>query len=221
MSEFGNAKILGGVGAILMLVGGFVPTGLLSIVGLILVFLAIKQISEAYKDQPIFKNFLLFVVLNIIATVALVVILFASIGGLSYFSAFSTGEYTDPTAMFEELSSVIAICIIGWVIFWILNIIASLYLRKSFDSIAQHTRVDLFKTTGFVYFIGALLLVIGIGAFVILIADIIMIIAFFQLPDTLTASGTQQTGRMCPNCGRPIQMDAQVCPYCGKDFRPK
>lgn len=27
------------------------------------------------------------------------------------------------------------------------------------------------------------------------------------------------TGRMCPNCGRPIPMDAQVCPYCGKDFR--
>jgi hypothetical protein len=26
-------------------------------------------------------------------------------------------------------------------------------------------------------------------------------------------------GRMCPNCGRPIPMDASVCPYCGKDFR--
>jgi hypothetical protein len=28
----------------------------------------------------------------------------------------------------------------------------------------------------------------------------------------------QGTGRMCPNCGRPIPMDAQVCPYCGKNF---
>jgi len=25
-------------------------------------------------------------------------------------------------------------------------------------------------------------------------------------------------GRVCPNCGRPIPMDAKVCPYCGKDF---
>lgn len=36
--------------------------------------------------------------------------------------------------------------------------------------------------------------------------------------------GPQQTsgpGRVCPNCGRPIPMDAQVCPYCGKDFRQK
>ena len=26
-------------------------------------------------------------------------------------------------------------------------------------------------------------------------------------------------GRMCPNCGRPIPMDARVCPYCGKNFQ--
>jgi len=25
-------------------------------------------------------------------------------------------------------------------------------------------------------------------------------------------------GRVCPACGRPIPMDAQVCPYCGKNF---
>ncbi len=38
----------------------------------------------------------------------------------------------------------------------------------------------------------------------------------------LINSGTQQnnSGRICPTCGRPIPMDAQVCPYCGKDFRP-
>jgi hypothetical protein len=27
------------------------------------------------------------------------------------------------------------------------------------------------------------------------------------------------TGRICPNCGRPIPFDAMICPYCGKDFR--
>ena len=37
----------------------------------------------------------------------------------------------------------------------------------------------------------------------------------------LIQSGTQlnNSGRMCPNCGKPIPMDANVCPYCGKDFR--
>ena len=26
------------------------------------------------------------------------------------------------------------------------------------------------------------------------------------------------SGRMCPNCGRPIPMDARACPYCAKKF---
>jgi len=30
---------------------------------------------------------------------------------------------------------------------------------------------------------------------------------------------SNQPSRYCPNCGRPIPMDAVVCPYCGKDFR--
>jgi RNA polymerase subunit RPABC4/transcription elongation factor Spt4 len=32
--------------------------------------------------------------------------------------------------------------------------------------------------------------------------------------------GRAATGRICPNCGRPIPMDANLCPYCGKNFQP-
>ena len=32
------------------------------------------------------------------------------------------------------------------------------------------------------------------------------------------ASQVQQPERRCPNCGRPIPMDARVCPYCSKKF---
>ena len=28
----------------------------------------------------------------------------------------------------------------------------------------------------------------------------------------------KQSERMCPNCGRPIPMDANICPYCGRKF---
>jgi hypothetical protein len=27
--------------------------------------------------------------------------------------------------------------------------------------------------------------------------------------------------RHCPNCGRPIPLDARICPYCKKDFEQK
>jgi len=30
----------------------------------------------------------------------------------------------------------------------------------------------------------------------------------------------QGQGRVCPSCGRPIPMDAQVCPYCANKFGP-
>ena len=221
MGDFGNAKILGGIGAILMLVGGlvydFVP-----IIGLIMVFLAIKQIADAFKDEAIFKNFLLFVILYVIATVAIVGILFYSIGELSYLSSIDYSETTDTSAFFDEFSDVLIICLSGWIIFWILNIIGALFLKKSFESIAQYTKVDLFKTTALVFLIGAVLLVIGIGAFIIFIAEILMIVAFFQLPDSLSEVGMGEgSGRVCPGCGRPIPIDAVVCPYCGRDFRPK
>jgi predicted nucleic acid-binding Zn ribbon protein len=39
-------------------------------------------------------------------------------------------------------------------------------------------------------------------------------------PNLINALPQQySSGRICPNCGRPIPMDSQVCPYCGKDFR--
>ena len=39
-------------------------------------------------------------------------------------------------------------------------------------------------------------------------------------PNLINAAPQQNnSGRICPNCGRPIPMDANVCPFCGKDFR--
>ena len=54
---------------------------------------------------------------------------------------------------------------------------------------------------------------------VILLGIIGIIIWLIVRPPIGGKPGQQPgTGRMCPNCGRPIPMDAQVCPYCGKNF---
>jgi hypothetical protein len=37
-----------------------------------------------------------------------------------------------------------------------------------------------------------------------------------ELKPLLTGHST--TGRICPNCGRPIPWDARICPYCAKPF---
>jgi uncharacterized membrane protein len=226
MGDLGSAKTLGGVGAILMLVGVFVP--FLSIVGLILVFMGVKSISETVNNPKIKSDFILSVVLGIVAIILVFVAPFAAFGG---FGLFTSMNYTNP---FEEMGGALAICLVLWIIAVIFYILSSLYLKKSFEGIASHTKVDMFKTAGMVYFIGAILMFILIGAFIMLISYILMIVAFFSLPDNLQQVGApgqgqpaypqqpqqpQQTGRICPACGRPIPMDAQVCPYCGKDFR--
>jgi len=71
------------------------------------------------------------------------------------------------------------------IIGWIFILISALYLKKSYYSIAKYTKVHLFRTTGLVYFIGAITLIFVVGVFVIFIAKILEIIAFYSLPRKL------------------------------------
>jgi uncharacterized membrane protein len=244
MGELTSAKTIGGVGALLMLIGGILSVipliaiigWVLPIVGFIMVAIAVKNISDLVNDKAIFSNFIVFIIMNIIAIIALVAILAIAIGG---FALTSIGDFTNPQSFTSDLNlgGFLALCIVGFIVYYILYILAAVFLKKSFDGIGTYTKVDLFKTTGLIYLIGAILVIIGIGFFIIFIAQIIMIIAFFSLPDapppltsppqqtyqsqqvTQPQPPPQQTpGRICPDCGRPIPNDARVCPYCGKKF---
>ena len=85
--------------------------------------------------------------------------------------------------------------------------------------------------------IGAILLILGlifviftffigiICAWPLLLVGLIFLILGLALPNQKTETYPQQSqqtpqggGRVCPNCGRPIPMDANICPYCGKKF---
>ncbi len=229
MGDLKNAKILGGIGALLMLVGWIIPTAgfLIVLVGLVLLFLGVKNIAEETKDNSIFNNYLYYFICTFISIIVVFAVLFytfATVGGIAYLTSFESVDMTNPSAVFDYISPFLVGCAVAFLIGWIFVIIGAFYLKKSYDCITDHTKVGLFKTTGLVYLVGAFTLVIGIGIIIIFIAKIMEIIAFFSLPDNLSTdaprSSAQQTGRNCPNCGRPIPMDSQVCPYCGKDFRP-
>jgi uncharacterized membrane protein len=91
MASLGQAKSLGGVGAILVLIGGFLgaPGAILAIVGLILVLVAVKYVSEVLADQTIFNNMIIAVVLSIIGLVALVVKVLSALYSFIGFRSFS------------------------------------------------------------------------------------------------------------------------------------
>ncbi|KYK19998.1 hypothetical protein AYK25_09290 [Thermoplasmatales archaeon SM1-50] len=192
MSKLGQAKILGGIGALLSLLT-IVPTigFLLGIVGLVLIFIAVKYIADETKNHNIFQNYLMNFLFSIIAIVAIIVIMIMSFGvsgGMSWVNSLQEQNFTDPGAFWNSFGTLIGGCILALFVAWILLIISSLYLRKSYNSIAEHTKVDLFKTTGLVYFIGAITLIVIIGVFIIIIAKILEIVAFFSLPETLPAT---------------------------------
>lgn len=68
------------------------------------------------------------------------------------------------------------------VVVWVLGIIAAIFIRRSFNSIATVLNVKMFATAALLYLIGAILTIIVVGVIIALIAIILQIIAFFQIP---------------------------------------
>jgi len=187
MSKLSNAKTFGGIGALLMLIGLFISTfGVIFIIGLILVFIAIKYIADETNDHKIFDNFLYFFVCHIIIVGVFVGFAIFSLSTIDITNITQIAEnITDFSSFWAEFGTLITGCLLSLVIAWILTIIGALFLRKSFNGITEHTKVDMFKTTALVYLIGAATLIIIIGALILLIALILEIVAFFSLPDNL------------------------------------
>ena len=189
MSNIGQAKILGGIGALLTLLI-FIPNigFVLSIVGLVLVFLAVKYIADETKDHSIFQNYLMnfiFYIIAIGAIIGIMILAFGVSGGMSWITAIQPGDITDFSSFWESFGTLFIGCILAFLVAWIMLLIGALYLKKSYDRIAEHTKVDLFKTTGLVNLIGAATLIILIGAFIIIIAKILEIVSYFSLPENL------------------------------------
>ncbi len=179
-----QAKTYGGVGAILSLIGGFIPyVGFIAgIVGVILILIAVKNISVELKDSSIMHNYILYFVISIVAIIAAIASFIAFIGVDFLFNITKIGNELHGI---EALKHIIAGLLIALLLLWILMTVASSFLKRSYYSIAEKTGVDMFHTTGLLYFVGAITLIVLVGAFIIFIAKILEIIAYFSLPDEL------------------------------------
>ncbi len=161
MADLKNAKLLGGIGAILTLVGvGFI--------GFILKLLAVKNIAEATGRGEIFSKYLWAAILAIIADLVLVSAFIGSMGTLT-----------------ESPEEVIGMIGLGGLVAIVLLIAGMWLMKQSYDMIAEETGVGTFRTVAKLYIIGAILLIVIIGAFLILVAAILEIVAFFSLPDSI------------------------------------
>lgn len=70
------------------------------------------------------------------------------------------------------------------IVVWAALTFGAYYLKKAYDQIAAYTGVDMFKTAGLLYLIGAATTIVIIGLLILLVANILQAVAFFTLPDT-------------------------------------
>jgi len=231
MSSLDQAKILGGIGSILTLLG-LAPFGtgtVLVIVGWILILIALKNVSDAVQDTSIFNYAIIAAGLSIIGNAAL-----GFIFGFSIFATISRLSSSNPVGVIGSI-------ILGLLLLWVLAIIASVFLYLSFKTVASKLSVGLFSAAALIYVIGEGLTIVLIGFIIALIAQILFAVAFFSLPaqvpvgtappsTTSTQTGATLSGTMtptieatrvvgerkfCAKCGHELDPGASFCAYCG------
>ena len=187
MAALGQAKTLGGVGSILVLLGAIPIIGwLLATAGFILVLLAVKNVSEFVGEPAIFNDMIIAVPLAIVGLAVFGVIVVTAI--YSYFFLSQLGS----------VSFLIVPLIVGFVVACVFYVVSAIFIRKSYDRIGRRLNVNMFRTTGFLYLIGAVLTIIIIGLLIILIAEILQIVSFFSIPDQPRVPSQQSWGPPAP-----------------------
>jgi len=177
-----QGKSLASVGALLLIIGSFVP--FLGIVGFILLMIGLKNLSDYYKDRSIFNNALYGVLFGIIGVAAAAFILIAVIFG-GTFLGFQYGPGgQDITGITGNVFAFFGGILIALVIAFIFYILMALYLKRAFDSLAHMSGVGMFRTAGLLLLLGAILTIVLIGLVLIFVAWILLTVAFFSMPST-------------------------------------
>ena len=194
-------KTLGGVGALLMVISPFLVSGftlLVGLVGLILVLIAVKGLSDHYNEPSIFNNSLYGVILSIVGVVVFVAALFVI--ALSFFRDVLGVElstaFSDPTAfaniewteamILDNLRDHVAALVGSLVVLFVFILVSAIFYRKSLTTLAEKTGVGRFGTAGLLILIGAVLTIIVVGFLLIWVAEILLIVAFFQIREEPT-----------------------------------
>ncbi len=188
-----SSKTLGGVGALLMVIGPFLGayTGVLGLIGLILVMIALKGLSDHYNEGGIFNNALYGVIMAIIGGVVFVAVIVVAAVGLLSALGIHMSTLSDPTALsninwqelvtFDILLPHIAAIVGSLVVLFVFVVVAAIFLRRSLTILSAKTGVNMFSTTGLIMLIGAVLTIIGVGLILLWVALILLTVAFFSI----------------------------------------
>lgn len=205
--EIKNIKLLGSIGVLLAILS-IIPMGgfIFGLAGLVLVFIAMLELSKKTNNKKIYDNFFVSFIFSIVGSV---------LGGIALVSTFVLREIgffrngifyrnffdrdmrffpKEPFLMqrnwdiFNNLSigAIVTIVIFVLVIYGIL-VARAYFLKKSYEEVTKETQVEYFKTAGNLIFIGSILLIVLVGFIIYFIGYIFEIVAFFSLKEDLNA----------------------------------
>jgi uncharacterized membrane protein len=179
-----QAKLLGGLGSILLFLFWAPAIGpILAFVGLILVGVAVNQVSRAVGSRPIFDNFLYSTIAAIAGISVGVLIALGALVRLVGIENFGTFDWAGWTPSTADAISLAIYAVIGLVVLWVAFLVSALFTKKASDEMATRLNIPLFRTAGLVYLIGAALTVVLVGFLIVIVAEVLFAVAFFRIPD--------------------------------------
>jgi len=187
-----TTKLLGGIGAVLMLISPIgMHTGIVGLAGIILVMIALSRLAYHYNEPAIFNNALYGILAAIIG-----IAIFAIIMATTFFTLTQDlGIDFSNWAMLQNMRwekmidwntfwPYLAVIILDFVMLFVFIIIAALFLRRSLALLGEKTGVHAFYTARMLILIGAILAIIAIGFIILWVALIFLAIAFFSIKTT-------------------------------------
>ena len=169
-------------------------TGIIALVGLILVLVALYGLANIYKERGIFNNFLYGIIAGIvgavIAGVVIVVYVLTSLKNLLYqiypgwngnWSKLSGLTPNTSNITISTVSPLLERLLLAFVVLWVFIIIAAFFARLSLKTLSAKTSEGLFSTAALLLFIGAILTIVLIGFLLMWVAVLLIAIAFFQI----------------------------------------
>ena len=73
--------------------------------------------------------------------------------------------------------------LIGLAALWVFVMVSSVFLKRSLDRVAGALNVSMFRTAALLYLIGAVLTIALVGFILLFVAEILLVVAFFSIPD--------------------------------------
>lgn len=190
-----TSKNLGGVGAILIVIGSLAILAntfglIIDLVGIILLLIALNGLAGLYNESGIFTNAIYGIVIDIVGAIVLVFAVFvtllsalANIGlDLTNLTSMTQVQqfFTDP-AHLNDLLKLGASLLLEWIVFIIFLAVAAVFIRRSLSKLSAKSGVGMFGTAGLLILIGAVLIVIFLGLILVWIAMILLAVAFFSI----------------------------------------